>query len=50
MELTIVYGFNAIEEMQKFKSKIKKEIENLTAMNVLDMDITVKGVYVEEKK
>ena len=50
IELTIMYGFNAIEEMQKFKTKIKKEIENLTAMNVLDMDITVKGVYFEEKK
>ena len=50
VELTIMYGFNAIEEMQKFKSKIIKEIENLTAMNVLDMDITVKGVYFEEKK
>ena len=50
VELTIMYGFNAKEEMQKFKSKIIKEIENLTAMNVLDMDITVKGVYFEEKK
>ena len=50
IELTIMYGFNAIDEMQKFKSKIKKEIENLSAMNVLDMDITVKGVYFEEKK
>ena len=50
VELTIMYGFNEIEEMQKFKSKIIKEIENLTAMNVLDMDITVKGVYFEEKK
>ena len=49
IEITIKYGFNAIEEMKKFKSKIKKEIENLTAMNVLDMDIIVKGVYYEEK-
>ena len=50
IETTIMYGYNIMEEMQKFKAKIKKEIENLTAMNVLDMDITVKGVYFEEKK
>ena len=50
IEITILYGYNIMEEMQKFKAKIKKEIENLTAMNVLDMDITVKGVYYEEKK
>ena len=50
IEITILYGYNIMEEMQKFKAKIKKEIENLTAMNVLDMDITVKGVFYEEKK
>ena len=50
IEITILYGYNIMEEMQKFKAKIKKETENLTAMNVLDMDITVKGVYYEEKK
>ena len=50
IELTILYGFNVIDEIRKFKSKIKIEIENLTAMNVLDMDIIVRGVYYEEKK
>ncbi len=50
IETTVYYGFNAMEEMKSFKSKIKKEIENLTAMNVLDMDIVVKGVYYEQKQ
>ena len=50
IEATVNYGFNVMEEMKKFKAKVSKEIENLTAMNVLDMDIVVKGVYYEENK
>ena len=50
IELTVMYGFNVMDEMNKFKTKISKEIENLTAMNVLDMDISVKGVFYEENK
>ena len=38
-----------MDTMNKFKIKIKKEIERLTAMNVLDMNIIVKGVHYEVK-
>ena len=49
MEVTIVYGFNVIEGINEFKSKAKKEIEKLTAMNVEDFEVVVKNIYVPEK-
>ena len=36
--------------LQNLKRKIIKEIEKMTAMNVLNMEIVVKGVNVENKK
>ena len=35
MEVTVVYGFNVIDGINEFKDKAKKEIEKLTAMNVV---------------
>ena len=48
MEVTVVYGFNVIEGINEFKSKAKKEIEKLTAMNVEEFEVVVKNVYVPE--
>ena len=49
IETVIEFGFNVNETMSRLKSLIIKEIENLTAMNVLNMEITVKGVHYEQK-
>ncbi len=49
IEVTAEFGYNIMDTMNKFKIKIKKEIERLTAMNVLDMNIIVKGVHYEAK-
>ncbi|MBO5398438.1 MAG: hypothetical protein J6A36_05905 [Clostridia bacterium] len=49
IEAIIEFGFNINETMSRLKSLIIKEIENLTAMNVLNMEITVKGVHYEKK-
>ena len=49
MEVTIVYGFNVIDGINEFKSKAKKEIEKLTAMNVEEFEVVVRNVYVPEK-
>ena len=46
MEITIMYGVNIKEVVNVFKSKIIKEIENLTAMNVLSIDVVVNNLYV----
>lgn len=48
MEVIINYGYNVNEAMSGLKRKIIKEIENLTAMNVSNMDIVVKGVNLEK--
>ena len=49
IEVVIVYGYNIVEELKNFKKKCKKEIENLTAMNVDTLDIVAKGIYVPEE-
>lgn len=49
IEPVIEYGFNVNETMLTLKNLIKKEIEKLTAMNVLNMEIVVKGVHYKEK-
>ena len=48
MEVTIVYGFNVIDGINEFKSKARKEIEKLTAMNVEEFEVVVKNIYVPE--
>lgn len=50
IEVIIEYGFNINETMSLLRKKIIKEIENLTAMNVLNMDIVVKGVNYNKKE
>ncbi len=50
IEVIINYGYNINETMQLLKKKIVKEIEKITAMNVLSMEIVVKGVNVEKNK
>jgi len=49
IEVIVEFGYNIMDTMTKFKTKIKKEIERLTAMNVLDMNIVVKSVHYESK-
>jgi len=44
MEVIMEYGYNISESMKSFKNKITKEIEKLTAMNVLNIEIVIKGV------
>ena len=47
MEVTIVYGYNVVEGLKNFKEKAKKEIEKLTAMNVVELEVVAKNIYVE---
>ena len=48
VEVSIVYGYNVIEGLKEFKQKAQKEIEKLTAMNVVELDIVAKNIYVEQ--
>lgn len=46
MELIVMYGYNIQEVLKEFKEKARKEIENLTAMNVISMDVVAKSVHI----
>lgn len=48
MEVMVVLGYNVQEALVEFKRKTIKEIENLTAMNVVQMEVVAKSVYVPE--
>ncbi len=46
IEVTVVYGFNVVQDIKDFKEKAKKEIEKLTAMNVVKLEVVAKNIYV----
>ena len=46
MEVVVIYGCNIQETLKEFKEKARKEIENLTAMNVVSLEVIAKNVYV----
>ena len=49
MEVTIMYGYNVVDGLKDFKEKAKKEIEKLTAMNVVELEVVAKNIYVPEE-
>ena len=46
MEVVVMYGCNIHETLKEFKEKARREIENLTAMNVISLDVVAKNIYV----
>jgi len=48
IEIIIEFGYNIIELTDIIKNRLQKEVENLTAMNVLKMEILVKNIHFEE--
>ena len=48
MEVSVVYGYNVAEGLTEFKKRITKEIENLTAMNVISLNVVAKNIVVLE--
>ena len=45
MEVVVMYGCNIQETLKEFKEKAKIEIEKLTAMNVISLDVVAKNIY-----
>ena len=41
-----MYGYNVVDGIKSFKEKARKEIEKLTAMNVVELDVVAKNMYV----
>ena len=50
MEVIVMYGSNIQEVLKEFKQKAKREIENLTAMNVESLEVVAKSLHVEQDK
>ena len=50
MEVTVYYGFNVIDGISDFKAKARKEIEKLTSMNVVELNVVAKNIFVPEKE
>ena len=50
MEVTIMYGYNVVDGLKNFKQKSKKEIEKLTAMNVVELEVVAKNIFVPEEE
>ena len=46
MEVVVMYGCNIQETLKEFKEKARREIENLTAMNGISLDVVAKNIYV----
>ena len=46
IEVVLEYGQNLPDVMKLLKEKAKKDIDRLTAMNVLDIQITAKGLHI----
>ncbi len=49
MDLTLEYGYNLVDILGKLKDKVKKDIDRLTAMNVLDIQLMAKGLHVPKQ-
>ena len=49
VEVTVMYGYNVINGIKDFKDKARKEIEKLTAMNVVELEVVAKNIYVPEQ-
>lgn len=49
IEVIIEFGYNIKDTMTTLKKQIIREIEKMTSMNVLNMEIVVKGVNLERK-
>lgn len=50
MEISVLYGYNVQEILKEFKYKARREIENLTAMNVVSLTVVAKNIYVPGKE
>lgn len=50
MEVYVVFGYNIVNVLREFKQKTKKEIERLTTMNVQEVSVMAKGIYMPESE
>jgi uncharacterized alkaline shock family protein YloU len=49
LSLNLKYGYSIPEVCETVQDKVKSAIENMTGLNVLDVNIKIAGVSIEEK-
>ena len=49
IDVVVEYGCIVKPALADFKNKAKKEIDRLTAMNVIDIQVLAKGLHVAKK-
>ncbi len=50
LSLNIKYGYNIPTVSEKVQDKVKSAIENMTGLNVLDVNIKIASVNMEESR
>ena len=50
IEVSVVYGCNVVNVLREFKHNVKKEIERLTSMNVQEVSVLAKNIYMPERE
>ena len=49
LEVSIVYGFNVKDGLNAFTSKARKKKKKLTAMNVVDLEVVAKNIFIPQE-
>ena len=50
IEVSVIYGYNVVNILREFKHTVKKEIERLTSMNVQEVSVLAKNIYMPERE
>lgn len=50
LAVTVEYGYNIPATCQKVQAKVKNAIENMTGLNVADVNIRIAGVNMQKNK
>ena len=48
MEVSVNFGTNIVETLNRLKKDARREIENLTAMYVANVEIVAKHIYIPD--
>lgn len=49
MDVIVTYGYNIQQILREFKEKAQREIENLTSMNVISLELVAKSIYIPKE-
>ena len=50
VEIMCIYGYKLMDVMNKLSEKVLGEVERITALNVEELNIEVKGIFIEDVK